>query len=94
MTSKKKDNILLANNSQPKIPLKSIIARVNAASATVLATGCEKVENLQRHSSIIDLGIKVKDVSKSLKIAAEDELLYEAQNFADSTTAHGIPLVC
>lgn len=32
-------------------------------------------------------------IKKVKKTTAEDELRYEAQNFANSTTAHGIPLV-
>uniref|UniRef100_A0A915CMF8 Uncharacterized protein n=1 Tax=Ditylenchus dipsaci TaxID=166011 RepID=A0A915CMF8_9BILA len=48
--------------------------------------------SIQRRPSIIDLGLKVKDLSKSVKMAAEDELRYEALRFAHSTTAHGIPM--
>lgn len=50
-------------------------------------------ESTKRNSSILDLGIKVKNLSKSAKMAAEDELHYEALRFAHSTTAHGIPMV-
>lgn len=42
---------------------------------------------------ILDMGIKVKNLSKTEKMAAEDELRYEALRFAHSTTAHGIPMV-
>lgn len=49
-------------------------------------------ESSKRTSLILDLGVKVKNLSKAAKMA-EDELRYEAMQFAHSTTAHGIPMV-
>lgn len=49
-------------------------------------------ESSKRTSLILDLGVKVKNLSKAAKMA-EDELRYEALQFAHSTTAHGIPMV-
>lgn len=49
---------------------------------------------LRKYSSVLDLGImRAKELSRSMKMAAEDELRYEALKFAHSTTAHGIPMV-
>ncbi|KAI1724307.1 pyridoxal-phosphate dependent enzyme domain-containing protein [Ditylenchus destructor] len=65
-----------------------LISKTSKASTT--ATGGPP--RIQKRASILDLGLKVKEVSKSVKMAAEDELRYEALRFAHSTTAHGIPM--
>nr|CAD2172465.1 unnamed protein product [Meloidogyne enterolobii] len=50
------------------------------------------IQQKRRSPSIIDLSVKVKEVSQSVKNAAEDELRYELIRFAARTTAHGIPM--
>lgn len=67
-----------------------LISKTSKASTT----GTSGPPRIQKRASILDLGLKVKEVSKSVKMAAEDELRYEALRFAHSTTAHGIPMVC
>uniref|UniRef100_A0A915MB71 Amiloride-sensitive sodium channel n=1 Tax=Meloidogyne javanica TaxID=6303 RepID=A0A915MB71_MELJA len=51
------------------------------------------IQQKRRSPSIIDLSVKVKEVSQSVKNAAEDELRYELIRFAARTTAHGIPML-
>lgn len=46
-----------------------------------------------RRPSMLSLGMRhVRDISKSVRSVADNELKFEAIRFAHTTTAHGIPM--